>query len=130
MIFVFEKRVLHVQVGGNGVESSIPFFTLMTQFSIYFISASKERQKCTFKFQEMLKCNFFPAFAIVAHPRGNCIKNDHDHSQTAGPGKTSTVMSTCSFITRRKLKFLPLVSESSPALRNFWLRISCCVVNF
>lgn len=42
-------------------------------------------------------------------------KDDHDHSQTVGHGKKLTVMSTCSFMAKKKIEFLPLFSESSPA---------------
>ena len=41
------------------------------------------------------------------------------HGQTADPGKKPTVMSTCGFIAEKKLEFLHLFSESSPALRKF-----------
>ena len=65
-------------------------------------------------------------------------KRNHDHRQTAGPGKKPTVMSTCSFIVgkkkkKKKIEFLPLFSESSPALKNSWLRARfsfSCSFNF
>ena len=64
-------------------------------------------------------------------------KRNHDHRQTAGPGKKPTVMSTCSFIVekkkKKKIEFLPLFSESSHALKNSWLRARfsfSCSFNF
>ena len=45
------------------------------------------------------------------------------HSQTADSGKKPTVMPTCSFIAEKKLEFSHLFSESSPALKNSWLRV-------
>ena len=41
---------------------------------------------------------------------------------TTGPGKKPTVIPTCSFIAQNKLEFLHLFSESSPALKDSWLR--------
>ena len=45
------------------------------------------------------------------------------HSQNADSGKKPTVMPTCSFIAEKKLEFSHLFSESSPALKNSWLRV-------
>ena len=61
--------------------------------------------------------------AMVPHIKKTFIKSNHDHSQTAGPGKKPITMSTCSFIAKKKKKFLPLFSESPPALKNSWLRV-------
>ena len=45
------------------------------------------------------------------------------HSQNADSGKKPTVMPTCSFIAEKKLEFSHLFSESSPTLKNSWLRV-------
>ena len=50
------------------------------------------------------------------------IKNNHDHSQTVGLEKKPTVMPTCAFNAKIEMDFLPLFSESSPALKNSWPR--------
>ena len=50
------------------------------------------------------------------------IKNNHDHSQTVGREKKPTVMPTCAFNAKIEMDFLPLFSESSPALKNSWPR--------
>ena len=46
--------------------------------------------------------NFLPASAMVAHTTKNFVKNNLNHSQTAGPGRKPTVIPTCSFIAEKK----------------------------
>ena len=90
--------------------------------SLSFILTFKEHQKCVFKASRKAKMQLFPAPSIVALTRRTLIKNNHNLSQAAGPGKKATVMLACSFIAKEKLEFLPFFSESSPALKYCWLR--------
>ena len=56
---------------------------------------------------------------MVAHTRRTVIKTNHNHSQTADPGKNPTVILTYSFVNEKKFEFLPLFSENFPALKKF-----------
>ena len=123
--FVFECDIRFWKKGppckfGGKSESSLsePSGSLHSiQFLSYLLS--KSIRNAILRLQERLKCVFPPAPAMVAHTKRTFIKSNHSHSQNAGYGKKPTVISTCSFIAEKnKKEFLPLFSESSPALRN------------
>ena len=114
-----------LQLGGIPL---LPTFTFMTHYSISFIFVFKEHQNCLFKVSRKVKIHiFFPAPAMVTHTKGTFTKNNHNHSQTAGPRKNLTVTWTCSFMADKKIQFLSFFSESSPALNIFWLYAWSCI---
>ena len=107
VIFLFEKRVRRVKVDGTGANSSLSQLLLHdTIFNLFYICFPRASEMRFLRLQETLKCKLISA------------KDDYDHSQTVGRGKKLTVMSTCSFMAKKKTEFLPLFSESSPALKN------------
>ena len=77
-----------------------------TIFNLFYICFPRASEMRFLRLQETLKCKLISA------------KDDYDHSQTVGRGKKLTVMSTCSFMAKKKTEILPLFSESSPALKN------------
>ena len=102
---------------------SFSTFIFMTQHSISFIFAFKEHQKWDFKALRKVKIQLFflrqPWWCIQ---KEFLLKTITITVELQVLERSPLVISPYKLIAEKKLELWPLFSESSPALKNFWLR--------